>query len=148
MLISGLAMLIKLYSKVSRRVNGISKIVKSILQLQAGQELPPPSFLKRKIIIKNKKKQHHHKKHHKKHQGTAPEGGETLQEIDEEGAAVSTADGENSLPPDVIPQSDVTDEVATAASTEQQIGNGEVAHAPMLQQRQGSKDSTQDDDGS
>lgn len=34
-----------------------------------------------------------------------------------------------------------------APGNEPQIGNGDIPHPPMLQQRQGSKDSAQDDEG-
>lgn len=33
-------------------------------------------------------------------------------------------------------------------SENEQIGNGDIPHPPMLQQRQGSKDSAPDDEGS
>lgn len=113
--------------------------------MEPGQELPPPSLLKRKIIIKNKKKHHHHH-HHKKNQkkqqiqiGNIEEGTEPT---DENSSESQSTRGENGPPPDVIPQAEVADN----GNGEFQISNEEV-HPPMLQQRQGSKDSTQDDDG-
>lgn len=58
----------------------------------------------------------------------------------------SATAGENGPPPDVIPQNEMPDDVA--AGNEQQIGNGDIPHPPMLQQRQSSKDSSaQDDEG-
>ncbi|XP_015173186.1 PREDICTED: 1-phosphatidylinositol 4,5-bisphosphate phosphodiesterase classes I and II isoform X2 [Polistes dominula] len=115
-------------------------------KLEPGQELPPPSLLKRKIIIKNKKKHHHHhhKKLHKKQHALLPEGGETPQETDENGIVNPAAEGENGPPPDIIPENEVVD--GDINNGEQQIGNGDVSHAPMLQQRQNSRDSTQEDD--
>lgn len=62
----------------------------------------------------------------------------------EENGMVTTA-GENGPPPDIIPQNEMGDDVALG--NEQQIGNGDISHPPMLQQRQGSKDSAQDDEG-
>ncbi|XP_015596066.1 1-phosphatidylinositol 4,5-bisphosphate phosphodiesterase classes I and II isoform X2 [Cephus cinctus] len=118
-------------------------------KLEPGQELPPPSLLKRKIIIKNKKKHHHHhhhKKHHKKQPAQIPEAGESSQEVDDSGIVNQAAEGENGPPPDIIPQNEVLDGVVVGGSGEQQMGNGDIPHAPMLQQRQGSKDSTQEDD--
>lgn len=118
-------------------------------QLEAGQELPPPALLKRKIIIKNKKKHHHHhhhKKHPKKPQATLHEDVEDSQDVEDDAASNTTAAGENGPPPDIIPQNEVPEGGGTAP-VEQQIGNGNGPHAPMLQQRQGSKDSTQEDDG-
>ncbi|XP_015521246.2 1-phosphatidylinositol 4,5-bisphosphate phosphodiesterase classes I and II [Neodiprion pinetum] len=119
-------------------------------KLEPGQELPPPSSLKRKIIIKNKKKHHHHhhhKKHHKKQQAQSQDSGEGSQEADDNGLVNIGAEGESGPPPDIIPQNEVVDGVVIgAAPTEQQIGNGDIPRAPLLQQRQGSKDSTQDDD--
>ena len=116
-------------------------------QLEPGQELPPPALLKRKIIIKNKKKHHHH--HHKKHQKKPQMHVEGIEEGIEpneaNGSETQSAKGENGPPPDIIPQSEVVDGVVVGnGNSEHQ--NGEV-HPPMLQQRQGSKDSTQDDDG-
>ncbi|KOC63504.1 1-phosphatidylinositol 4,5-bisphosphate phosphodiesterase classes I and II [Habropoda laboriosa] len=109
-------------------------------KLEPGQELPPPSLLKRKIIIKNKKKHHHHHKKHKKKQQTAAiESEEGVQEGEDNGITNQAADGENGPPSDVVPLADGTD-------NDQQIGNGDISHPPMLQQRQGSKDSAQDDD--
>ncbi|XP_016837746.1 1-phosphatidylinositol 4,5-bisphosphate phosphodiesterase classes I and II isoform X1 [Nasonia vitripennis] len=118
-------------------------------KLEPGQELPPPSLLKRKIIIKNKKKHHHHH-HHKKHQKKQQIQIENIEEgtepTEENGSESQSTKGENGPPPDIIPQAEVADRVAAGnANGEPQIGNGEV-HPPMLQQRQGSKDSTQDDD--
>ncbi|KAI4492377.1 hypothetical protein M0804_002168 [Polistes exclamans] len=115
-------------------------------KLEPGQELPPPSLLKRKIIIKNKKKHHHHhhKKLHKKQHALLSEGGETPQETDENGIVNPAAEGENGPPPDIIPENEVVD--GDVNNGEQQIGNGDVSHAPMLQQRQNSRDSTQEDD--
>ncbi|KAI4489453.1 hypothetical protein M0802_011125 [Mischocyttarus mexicanus] len=115
-------------------------------KLEPGHELPPPSLLRRKIIIKNKKKHHHHhhKKLHKKQHALASEGGETPQETDENGIVNPAAEGENGPPPDIIPENEVVDGVVN--NGEQQIGNGDVSHAPMLQQRQNSRDSTQEDD--
>ncbi|KAK2580689.1 hypothetical protein KPH14_007786 [Odynerus spinipes] len=115
-------------------------------KLEPGQELPPPSLLKRKIIIKNKKKHHHHhhKKHHKKQNVQPSEGGETPQEADENGIVNPAVEGENDPPSDVIPENEVVDGIVN--NGEQQIRNGDVSHAPMLQQRQSSKDSTQEDD--
>lgn len=55
-----------------------------------------------------------------------------------------SAAGENGPPPDIIPQNEMADD--GAPENEQQIGNGDIPH-PMLQQRQGSKDSAQDDEG-
>lgn len=112
-------------------------------QLEPGQELPPPSLLKRKIIIKNKKKHHHH--HHKKHQKKQQQASDTA-----EGTPETEENGnpeENGQPLDATPQNEMTDGVAPG--NEQQIGNGDIPHpTPMLQQRQGSKDSAQDDEGS
>jgi len=56
-----------------------------------------------------------------------------------------SAAGENGPPPDIIPQNEMADDVAL--ENEQQIRNGDIPHLPMLQQRQGSKDSGQDDEG-
>lgn len=47
---------------------------------------------------------------------------------------------------DATLQNEMADSVASG--NEQQIRNGDIPHPPMLQQRQGSKDSTQDDEGS
>ncbi|XP_035723620.1 1-phosphatidylinositol 4,5-bisphosphate phosphodiesterase classes I and II-like isoform X2 [Vespa mandarinia] len=115
-------------------------------KLEPGQELPPPALLKRKIIIKNKKKHHHHhhKKHHKKPYALPLDGEETPQETDENGIVNLAAEGENGPPPDIIPENEVVDGVVN--NGEQQIRNGDVSHAPMLQQRQNSRDSTQEDD--
>ncbi|KMR05229.1 1-phosphatidylinositol- -bisphosphate phosphodiesterase classes i and ii, partial [Lasius niger] len=113
-------------------------------KLEPGQELPPPSFLKRKIIIKNKKKHHHHhKKHHKKQQQVL-DTAEGTPENETNGTVNPSAAGENGPPPDIIPQNEMADDVAPG--NEQQIGNGDIPHPPMLQQRQGSKDSAQDDE--
>lgn len=99
-------------------------------------------MLKRKIIIKNKKKHHHHhKKHKKKQQIPVSEVEEGAQENEDNGVANESVDGENGPPPDVVPQAEGGD------NNDQQIGNGDISHPPMLQQRQGSKDSAQDDDG-
>ncbi|CAK9830241.1 1-phosphatidylinositol 4,5-bisphosphate phosphodiesterase classes I and II [Anthophora retusa] len=109
-------------------------------KLEPGQELPPPSLLKRKIIIKNKKKHHHHHKKHKKKQQIVVIGAEEgVQENEDNGITNQTIDGENGPPPDIVLQADGTD-------NDQQIGNGDIPHPPMLQHRQGSKDSAQDDD--
>ncbi|XP_011300454.1 1-phosphatidylinositol 4,5-bisphosphate phosphodiesterase classes I and II isoform X2 [Fopius arisanus] len=104
-------------------------------KLEPGQELPPPALLKRKIIIKNKKKHRNHKKEHKKHHPVGVEGG-VPQESDE----AANAEGENGPPPDIIPQNDMDGVLP--------VGNGEVAHPPsmVLQPRQSSKDSNQDED--
>lgn len=116
-------------------------------QLEPGQELPPPALLRRKIIIKNKKKHHHHN-HHKKHQKKQQiqiEGIEESSELNEEnGNESQSTKGENGPPPDIIPQNEVVDGVVVGNGNGE-IGNGE--HPPMLQQRQGSKDSAGDDDG-
>jgi hypothetical protein len=56
-----------------------------------------------------------------------------------------SAAGENGPPPDIIPQSEMGDDVALLEN--EQIGNGDISHPPMLQHRQGSKDSGQDDEG-
>ncbi|XP_076766451.1 phospholipase C at 21C isoform X3 [Xylocopa sonorina] len=110
-------------------------------KLEPGQELPPPSLLKRKIIIKNKKKHHHHhKKHKKKQHAPTIESEEGVQENEDIGAMNQAVDGENGASLDIVPQTD------TADNNDQQIRNGDIPHAPMLQQRQGSKDSAQDDD--
>jgi len=115
------------------------------LQLETGQELPPPSLLRRKIIIKNKKKHHHHhKKHQKKQQQGLDTAGDTP-DSETNGTVNASATGENGPPPDVIPQNEMPDGIA--AANEQQIGNGDIPHPPMMQQRQGSKDSGQDDEG-
>ncbi|XP_012270478.1 1-phosphatidylinositol 4,5-bisphosphate phosphodiesterase classes I and II isoform X2 [Orussus abietinus] len=116
-------------------------------KLEPGQELPPPSFLKRKIIIKNKKKHHHHhnKKHHKKQQASIQDAGDGAQVTEDNGVVNQGAEGENGPPPDIIPQNEV-DGHGTDNIEETQIGNDEVSHAPMLQQRQGSRDSTQEDE--
>ncbi|XP_043470504.1 1-phosphatidylinositol 4,5-bisphosphate phosphodiesterase classes I and II isoform X1 [Leptopilina heterotoma] len=114
-----------------------------------GQELPPPALLRRKIIIKNKKKHHHHhhhKKHHKKQQIQTPGIEEGNQEVDDIGVVNQAAEGENGPPPDIIPQNEVVDGVVVSSNSEHQIDNGEVQHAPMLQHRQGSKDSTQEEE--
>ncbi|XP_012253501.2 1-phosphatidylinositol 4,5-bisphosphate phosphodiesterase classes I and II isoform X2 [Athalia rosae] len=119
-------------------------------KLEPGQELPPPSSLKRKIIIKNKKKHHHHhhhKKHHKKQQAQSQDSGEGSQETDDNVSVNNGgAEGESEPPPDIIPQNEVVDGVVAVAAVDQQMENGDLPRAPMLQQRQGSKDSTQDDD--
>lgn len=112
------------------------------LQLEPGQELPPPSLLKRKIIIKNKKKHHHHHKKHQKKQLNTTKG---TPENETNGTVNPSAAGENGPPPDIIPQNEMADGVAP--ENKQQIGNGDIQHPPMLQQRQGSKDSAQDDEG-
>lgn len=115
-------------------------------KLEPGQELPPPSFLKRKIIIKNKKKHHHHHKKQKKQQQQqgldVPEG---TPDSETNGTVNPSLAGENGPPPDVIPQNEMPD-VAVAAESEQQIGNGDIPHPPMLQHRQSSKDSGQEDE--
>lgn len=112
-------------------------------KLEPGQELPPPLLLKRKIIIKNKKKHHHHhKKHHKKQQ-QALDIAEGNPENETNGTVNSSAE-ENGPPLDIIPQNEMADD--GASGNEQQIGNGDIPHPPMLQQRQGSKDSAQDDE--
>ncbi|XP_025268130.1 1-phosphatidylinositol 4,5-bisphosphate phosphodiesterase classes I and II isoform X2 [Camponotus floridanus] len=113
-------------------------------KLEPGQELPPPSLLKRKIIIKNKKKHHHHHKKHQKKQSTALYTAKGTPENETNGAVNPSAAGENGPPPDIIPQNEMADGVAPG--NEQQIGNGDIPHPPMLQQRQGSKDSAQDDE--
>lgn len=101
-------------------------------------------LLKRKIIIKNKKKHHHHhKKHHKKQQ-QALDIAEGNPENETNGTVNSSAE-ENGPPLDIIPQNEMADD--GASGNEQQIGNGDIPHPPMLQQRQGSKDSAQDDEG-
>lgn len=108
--------------------------------MEPGQELPPPNLLKRKIIIKNKKKHHHHhKKHKKKQQTPVAEFEEGAQENEDNGVVNQAAEGENGSAPDV-PN-------AEEDNNDQQIGNGDISHPPMLQHRQGSKDSAQDDDG-
>lgn len=108
-------------------------------KLEPGQELPPPNLLKRKIIIKNKKKHHHHhKKHKKKQQTPVAEFEEGAQENEDNGVVNQAAEGENGSAPDV-PN-------AEEDNNDQQIGNGDISHPPMLQHRQGSKDSAQDDD--
>lgn len=61
------------------------------------------------------------------------------------GTVNPSAAGENGPPPDVIPQNEMADDVAS--ENDHQIGNGDIPHPPMLQQRQGSKDSAQDDEG-
>ncbi|XP_020291177.1 1-phosphatidylinositol 4,5-bisphosphate phosphodiesterase classes I and II isoform X2 [Pseudomyrmex gracilis] len=99
-------------------------------KLEPGQELPPPLLLKRKIIIKNKKKHHHHKKQ-KKQQPPSGEGAPN-----EIGNSLEENGGD-------LPQNEATDGVA---SENEHIENGDISHAPMLQQRQGSKDSGQDDE--
>lgn len=111
-------------------------------QLEPGQELPPPSLLRRKIIIKNKKKHHHHKKQKKQQQ--ASDTAESTPESETNGTVNPSAAGENGPPPDIIPQNDMAD---GGSENEQQIGNGDIPHPPMMQQRQGSKDSAQDDEG-
>ncbi|XP_029160084.1 1-phosphatidylinositol 4,5-bisphosphate phosphodiesterase classes I and II isoform X2 [Nylanderia fulva] len=112
-------------------------------KLEPGQELPPPSLLKRKIIIKNKKKHHHH---HKKHHKKQPQALDTAEDNpeNETNGTVNPSAGENGPPPDIIPQNEMADD--SASGNEQQIGNGDIPHPPMLQQRQGSKDSAQDDE--
>ncbi|XP_018054109.1 PREDICTED: 1-phosphatidylinositol 4,5-bisphosphate phosphodiesterase classes I and II isoform X1 [Atta colombica] len=112
-------------------------------KLEPGQELPPPELLKRKIIIKNKKKHHHHHKKHQKKQQQALDTVEGTTENETNGTANLSAAGENGPPPDIIPQNEMDD---VAPENEQQIGNGDIPHLPMLQQRQGSKDSGQDDE--
>ncbi|XP_076296651.1 phospholipase C at 21C isoform X1 [Lasioglossum baleicum] len=106
-------------------------------KLEPGMELPPPSFLRRKIMIKNKKKHHHHHKKHKKNQQQTPIEPEEAQENEDNGMTNQVAEGENS--PAAEPAN-------PEENSDQQIGNGDIAHPPMLQQRQGSKDSAQDDD--
>ncbi|KAG5312251.1 PIP1 phosphodiesterase, partial [Acromyrmex insinuator] len=112
-------------------------------KLESGQELPPPELLKRKIIIKNKKKHHHHHKKHQKKQQQALDTVEGTTENETNGTANLSAAGENGPPPDIIPQNEMDD---VAPENEQQIGNGDIPHLPMLQQRQSSKDSGQDDE--
>ncbi|XP_018349687.1 PREDICTED: 1-phosphatidylinositol 4,5-bisphosphate phosphodiesterase classes I and II isoform X4 [Trachymyrmex septentrionalis] len=112
-------------------------------KLEPGQELPPPGLLKRKIIIKNKKKHHHHHKKHQKKQQQALDTVEGTTENETNGTANLSAAGENGPPPDIIPQNEMDD---VAPENEQQIGNGDIPHLPMLQQRQSSKDSGQDDE--
>ncbi|XP_011066449.1 PREDICTED: 1-phosphatidylinositol 4,5-bisphosphate phosphodiesterase classes I and II isoform X3 [Acromyrmex echinatior] len=112
-------------------------------KLEPGQELPPPELLKRKIIIKNKKKHHHHHKKHQKKQQQALDTVEGTTENETNGTANLSAAGENGPPPDIIPQNEMDD---VAPENEQQIGNGDIPHLPMLQQRQSSKDSGQDDE--
>ncbi|KAL0109390.1 hypothetical protein PUN28_014453 [Cardiocondyla obscurior] len=107
-------------------------------KLEPGQELPPPSLLKRKIIIKNKKKHHHHHKKHQKKQQQALEAAEGTPESETNGTANAAV--EDGPPPDIIPQNEMADD-----GENEQIGNGDISH-PMLQQRQGSKDSGQDDE--
>lgn len=130
-------------AKLRSRINGRL----FCFQLEPGQELPPPSFLKRKIIIKNKKKHHHHHKKQKKQQQQqgldVPEG---TPDSETNGTVNPSLAGENGPPPDVIPQNEMPD-VAVAAESEQQIGNGDIPHPPMLQHRQSSKDSGQEDEG-
>lgn len=110
--------------------------------MEPGQELPPPSLLKRKIIIKNKKKHHHHhKKHKKKQQTPVTEFEEEARENEDNGVTNQVAEGENGPPPDIVSHAEAVD------NNGQQIGNGDISHPPMLQQRQSSKDSTQDDEG-
>ncbi|XP_012221667.1 1-phosphatidylinositol 4,5-bisphosphate phosphodiesterase classes I and II isoform X2 [Linepithema humile] len=111
-------------------------------KLEPGHELPPPALLRRKIIIKNKKKHHHHKKQKKQQQ--ASDTAEGTPESETNGTVNPSAAGENGPPPDIIPQNDMADGVGS--ENEQQIGNGDIPHPPMLQQRQGSKDSAQDDE--
>lgn len=111
-------------------------------QLEPGQELPPPSLLRRKIIIKNKKKHHHH--HHKKHQKKQQQASETAEGIPENEENGNPEENGQSL--DTTSQNEMDDGVMPG--NEQQIGNGDIPHPPMLQQRQGSKDSAQDDEGS
>ncbi|XP_011165948.1 1-phosphatidylinositol 4,5-bisphosphate phosphodiesterase classes I and II isoform X1 [Solenopsis invicta] len=113
-------------------------------KLEPGQELPPPSLLKRKIIIKNKKKHHHHHKKHLKKQQQVLDIAEGTLEDETNGTVNLSAAGENGPPPDIIPQSEMGDDVALLEN--EQIGNGDISHTPMLQQRQGSKDSGQDDE--
>ncbi|XP_032681763.1 1-phosphatidylinositol 4,5-bisphosphate phosphodiesterase classes I and II isoform X3 [Odontomachus brunneus] len=115
-------------------------------KIEPGQELPPPSLLKRKIIIKNKKKHHHH--HHKKHQKKQQQMSDTAKgtpENEENGTVNPFAAEENGQPLDnTTPQNEMADGVTPG--NEQQIRNGDIPHPPMLQQRQGSKDSAQDDE--
>lgn len=66
-------------------------------------------------------------------------------ELENNGVVNQSIDAENGPTPDVIPQIDSVDSIGNGS--ESQMGNGDVSHAPMLQQRQSSKDSTQDDDG-
>lgn len=102
--------------------------------------------MKRKIIIKNKKKHHHHhRKHQKKQQPQVSGNAGVTPENEKNDTLNSPTAGENGPPPDVIPQNDMAD--GDALGNEQQIGNGDISHPPMLQQRQGSKDSAQDDEG-
>lgn len=112
-------------------------------KLEPGQELPPPSLLKRKIIIKNKKKHHHHHKKHQKKQLQVLDTAEGTSESETNGTVTLSAAEENGPPPDIIPQNEMADDVAHES---EQIGNGDIPHLPMLQQRQGSKDSGQDDE--
>ncbi|XP_078036358.1 phospholipase C at 21C isoform X2 [Augochlora pura] len=107
-------------------------------KLEPGLELPPPSFLRRKIIIKNKKKHHHHhKKHKKKQQTPISESEEGAQENEDNGVANQVAEGEHSP---------ATEAANVDGENNEQIGNGDIGHPPMLQQRQGSKDSAPDED--
>ncbi|XP_012521905.1 1-phosphatidylinositol 4,5-bisphosphate phosphodiesterase classes I and II isoform X3 [Monomorium pharaonis] len=114
-------------------------------KLEPGQELPPPSLLRRKIIIKNKKKHHHHHKKHLRKQQQALDLAEGTLEGETNGTTNLSTSGENGPPPDIIPQNEMGDDIALLEN-EQQIGNGDISHPPMLQQRQGSKDSGQDDE--
>ncbi|XP_025162258.1 1-phosphatidylinositol 4,5-bisphosphate phosphodiesterase classes I and II isoform X4 [Harpegnathos saltator] len=113
-------------------------------KLEPGQELPPPALLKRKIIIKNKKKHHHH--HHKKHQKKqqTSDTAEGTPESEENDTAIPAVAEENGQPLDTTQQNEMADSVVPG--NEQQIRNGDISHPPMLQQRQGSKDSAQDDE--
>lgn len=116
--------------------------------MEPGQQLPPPSLLKRKIIIKNKKKHHHHhhhKKHHKSQEAQAQGIDEENQEVENNG--IVNQAGEIGPPPDIIPQNEVVEVIAVTNNSELQVCHEEIPHALMLQQRQGSKDSTQDDEG-
>lgn len=72
---------------------------------------------------------------------------ENAEGASENGSEGQPTKGENGPPPDIIPQSEVVDGVVVGnGNGENPMGNGDV-HPPMLQQRQSSKDSTQDDDG-
>ena len=67
---------------------------------------------------------------------------------EENGSENQSNKGESGPPPDIIPHNELIEgSVTTNGNGDQRMDNGEV-HAPMLQNRQSSKDSAQDDDGS
>lgn len=69
-----------------------------------------------------------------------------MPENEENGTVNPSAEENGQSLDNTTPQNEMADGVAPG--NEQQIRNGDIPHPPMLQQRQGSKDSAQDDEGS